>query len=154
MFRILVVDDNPTEFEALRNLMRSVPRPHELYSASHGLDALDFLRCRPPYVDARRPNLILLDINMPRMDGFEFLAEVKTDAELCVIPVIVLSESDSPQDIRKAYEGHANCYVQKPRNLERANRVIQAVEAFWMDVAILPACDELPIGRWHAAVPK
>lgn len=134
--------------------MRSVPRPHEMYSVGDGIDALDFLQCRPPYVDAPRPNLILLDINMPRMDGFEFLARVKTDAELCVIPVIVLSASDSPQDIRKAYEGHANCYVQKPRNLERANRVIQAIEAFWMDVAILPPCDELPRGRRCAPVPK
>jgi len=142
MFQLLIVDDNPADASLLRHLLNRVGRPHEAYIVSDGLEALDFLHCRGPYIDAPRPNLILLDVNMPRMNGHELLANIKNDQDLTVIPVIMLSGSKSPADIRRAYQGHANCYVEKPTNLERAQRLIQAIEAFWIDVAILPPCDE------------
>ena len=153
MFRLLIVDDNPSDVEVLTQLTQTLQRPHEVYVAVDGEDALDFLLCRGAYVDAPRPNLILLDVNMPRMNGLELLSHIKADSELCVIPVIMLSTSDSPAEIRKAYQAHANCYVQKPTSSERANRLIQAIESFWMDVAVLPPCDERPKNRTTSLLP-
>ncbi len=142
MFRLLVVDDNHADRELLKILLKRVDRPHEVYFATDGMDALDFLHCRGPYFDAPRPNLLLLDLNMPRMNGLDLLKRLKADPEFRVIPVVMFSSSASAGDIRKAYEAHANCYVQKPANLDRAHQLIQALEAFWMDVAILPPCEE------------
>ena len=142
MFRLLIVDDSEAYRQFLKDLSKNFRSPHETYFANDGLDALDFLHCRGPYLDAPRPNLILLDVNMPRMGGLEFVALIKADPELGVIPVIMLSSSDSPSDIREAYLAHANCYVLKPNSLEGADKLIQAIEAFWMDVVILSSCDE------------
>jgi two-component system, chemotaxis family, response regulator Rcp1 len=142
MFHLLVVDDSPADAALLRRLLNVIDRPHEVYFASDGVDALDFLCCRGPYVDAPRPNLILLDVYMPRMNGHEVLAQIKSDPELSMIPVIMLSTSVAPDDIRKAYQAHANCYVQKPGSLASAEKLIQAIEAFWMDVVVLPPCEE------------
>ncbi|MFN0104035.1 MAG: response regulator [Bryobacteraceae bacterium] len=141
MFRILVVDDNPGAVYLLREVMKSVHRRHELHFAKDGLDALDFLHCRGAYVDAPRPNLILLDMNMPRLSGLETLSAIKNDPELCVIPVIMLSTENSPQKVRNCYRAHANCYVQKPIDLDRSVKLAQAIEAFWMDFALLPSGD-------------
>src|SRR5690348_15478927 len=102
MFRLLIVDDNPLDQALLRDLLRALGRPHEVYFASDGTDALDFLYCRGPYVDAPRPNLVLLDVNMPRMNGHEVLAQIKNDPELSVIPVIMLSTSTLREDIKRA----------------------------------------------------
>jgi chemotaxis family two-component system response regulator Rcp1 len=142
MFRLLVVDDNPADAELLRQLLKSLNRPHEAYFVTDGLDALEFLNCEGPYVDAPTPNLILLDVHMPRMNGFELLARLKSHPELRVIPVIMLSSSSSPDDIRKAYQAQANCYVLKPNKIAGAQKFIQAIEAFWMNIAVLPPCDE------------
>ena len=152
MFRLLIVDDNPGDAELLWQLLRTLNGPHEAYFAIDGVDALDFLYCRGPYADAPLPNLILLDINMPRMNGHELLARLKSDAELSIIPVIMLSTSSSPNDIRRAYQLHVNCYVLKPTTLDRAQKLVQAVEAFWMDVAVLPPREDLP-RRLGAIVP-
>jgi two-component system, chemotaxis family, response regulator Rcp1 len=152
VFRLLIVDDNPADAELLRQLLKTLKRPYEAYYAIDGLDALDFLYCRNTYVNAPPPNLILLDINMPRMDGHEVLARLKSDQELSIIPIIMLSTSSSPDDIRKAYQLHANCYVPKPTTVDRAQKLIQAVEAFWMDVAVLSPCKERPrdhLGRLY-----
>jgi len=150
LFCLLVVEDNPADAELLRQLLKTLNRPHEAYFAQDGVDALDFLQCRSPYVDAPAPSLILLDVNMPRMNGHELLARLKSDPELCVIPVIMLSASSSPHDIRKAYQAQANCYVLKPTTTDRAQKFIRAVEAFWMDVVILPPCEDRP--RRNAAI--
>jgi len=141
MFRILVVDDEPFTAHLLQALMENLHRLHEVHSAKDGVEALDFLHCRGAYVDAPRPNLILLDMNMPRLSGLETLSAIKSDSQLCVIPIIMLSTADSPEGVRKSYQAHANCYVQKPTNLERFVKLIQAVEAFWMDFAVLPSSD-------------
>src|SRR5690242_1890317 len=127
MFRLLIVDDSSESVALLRAVMReNIKRPHEVYVADNGAEALDFLYCRGPYVDAPRPNLILLDLYMPRMSGLEVLSQIKADPELGVIPVIMLSTSDAPREIRRAYQAHANCYVQKPTDLERSNRFVMA----------------------------
>jgi CheY-like chemotaxis protein len=84
------------------------------------------------------PDLILLDMNMPRMNGLQALRSIKTDPQLSVIPVIMLSTSNSPAEVRQAYEAHVNCFVQKPTNLERSERLVRAIELFWMDFAVLP----------------
>ena len=147
MFRLLIVEDNPAEAALMRDLLKTLRRPHELYFAADGLDALDFLHCRGAYADAPRPNLILLDVQMPRMNGHDFLTSIKNDPQFSVIPVIMLSTSIRPEDISRAYQAHANCYVQKPNSLERAEKLIRAIEAFWIDVAILPPCDEQPKPR-------
>ncbi len=140
-FRILVVDDDRAAASSLREMMKNVHRPYELHFVGDGVEALDFLHCRGAYADGQRPNLILLDMNMPRLGGLETLSAIKSDPELCVIPVIILSSSNSPDDVRKSYQAHANCYVQKPASLERSEKLVQAVGAFWMDFALLPDCD-------------
>jgi CheY-like chemotaxis protein len=142
VFRILVVDDNPADARLITELMKNLQRPHEEYTVNDGLEALDFLHCRGVYAHAPRPNLILLDMNMPRLSGIDVLCAIKGDPELSVIPVILLSNSNSPEDVRRCYQAHANVYVQKPTDLARSDRLIRAIEAFWMDFAILPSCDE------------
>jgi CheY-like chemotaxis protein/uncharacterized protein with GYD domain len=142
MFRILIVDDDPAGARLLQELMKNLQRRHELHFVWDGVEALEFLRCRGAHQDAPRPNLVLLDVNLPRLGGLETLSAIKTDPDLWAIPVIMLSTSNSASDIRKSYQAHANCYVQKPTNLEGSVKLIQAVEAFWMDFVLLPACDE------------
>src|SRR5260370_37861078 len=107
MFRILVVDDDPAAAHLLLELMKNLQRPHELHFAKDGVEALDFVHCRGAYVDVPRPNLILLDMSMPRLGGFETLSAIKNDPELCVIPVTMLSSSSSPKEVRKCYQPHA-----------------------------------------------
>jgi chemotaxis family two-component system response regulator Rcp1 len=136
MFRILVVDDDPAAAYLLRKLMKNLQCPHELYAVKDGLEALEFLRRRGIHNNIARPNLILLDFHMPRMSGLETLAAIKSDPELRFIPVIMLSTSNRPEDVRRSYEAHANSYVQKPTDLERSIKLIQAVEAFWIEFAI------------------
>ena len=142
MFRILIVDDDPSAAHLLRVLVNHLECRHELHFASDGVEALDFLRCRGHHAQAPRPNLILLDMKMPRMNGFETLCAIKNDPELCVIPVIMLSSGTSPEEVRKCYLAHANCYVVKPTNLDDSMKLIQAIKAFWIDFAFLAACDD------------
>src|SRR5580698_9298395 len=136
IFRILVVDDDPAGSRLLLEVMKNLQRRHELHFVWDGVEALEFLHGRGAFVDAPRPHLILLDVSMPRLDGFETLSAIKTNPEFCTIPVIMLSTSAAPQDVRKSYEAHANCYVQKPPDLQRSMKFVQAVEAFWMDLVL------------------
>ena len=141
-FRILIVDDTPADVRLLAELMKNLHHPHEEYAVTNGVEALDFLYRRGKYVHVPRPNMILLDMNMPGLSGLEVLAAVKGDPQLSVIPVLMLSTSSSPEDVHRCYQSHANVYVQKPRDLEHSQRLIQAIEAFWMDFAVLPSLDE------------
>jgi chemotaxis family two-component system response regulator Rcp1 len=138
MFRILVVDDDPASGYLLQNLMKNMQRPHELHVVKDGLDALDFLHHRGSYRDIPLPNLILLDFHMPRLSGPETLAAIRSHPELRFIPVIMLSTSDRPEDVRRSYEAQANCYVQKPTDLDRSVKLVNAVEAFWIEFALPP----------------
>ncbi|MEI9971475.1 MAG: response regulator [Ignavibacteriota bacterium] len=142
MFNILFVEDNPGDVALLKILVQKLKQPHGVYFTVDGIDALDFLHRRGAYCDAPRPNLILADMNMPRMSGYELLVQIKSDADLSTIPIIILSTCTDVNDIEKVYAAHANCYVSKPGTLSRADQFIHAVEAFWMDVAVLPPCDD------------
>jgi two-component system, chemotaxis family, response regulator Rcp1 len=142
IFRILVVDDDPIAVYLIRQVMKNFQRDYQLDAVSDGVETLDFLHRRGAHGNASRPNLILLDLHMPRLGGLETLSAIKTDPDLCVIPVIMLSSANSADDVRNSYLFHANCYVQKPADLERSVKLIQAVEAFWMDFALQPSQDE------------
>lgn len=142
MFRILVVEDDAAAAYLLSNVMENLRHRHELCFVTDGMEALDFLHCRGAHESAPRPNLILLDMHMPRMNGLQTLTAIKNDPELCVIPVIMFSSYGSPESVRRSYAAHANCYVQKPTDLEQSVKFVQAVEAFWMDFALLPSSDE------------
>ncbi len=139
LFRILVVDDNPADVYLLQQeALSTISRPHRLDWVKDGSEALDFLHRRGSHANALRPDLVLLDINMPLVNGLEALREIKSDPELSIIPVIMLSTSAVPDEVRESYQAHANCYVQKPTTLEQLVRLIGVIESFWMDLAILP----------------
>ena len=138
MFHILIVDDDPAGAYLLGTLMKNLRRQPELHFVRDGVEALDFLHRRGSHTGAPRPHLILLDINMPRLGGLETLSAIKSDPELYVIPVIMLSGSNSPQDVLASYHARANGYLQKPVNLERSEQLVQAFETFWMEFATLP----------------
>jgi two-component system, chemotaxis family, response regulator Rcp1 len=138
VFRILVVDDDRAGAYLLREPMRNLRCRSELHFVWDGVEALDFLHRRGSHIDAPRPNLILLDVNMPRLGGLETLSAIKGDPELYAIPVIMLSVSNAPEDVRESYLARANCYVQKPLDLDRSVKLVQAVETLWMDFALLP----------------
>jgi CheY-like chemotaxis protein len=138
-YDILLVEDSPSDAALTREAMRPIEHADvRLHVVSDGVEALDFLHHRPPYTDAPRPDLILLDLNMPRKDGREVLADVKTDEALGSIPVIVLTSSSADGDRRDAYRLHANCYVVKPSDFTRFTEIIGAIVSFWFQVTSLP----------------
>jgi CheY-like chemotaxis protein len=112
--------------------------PHEIHAVNDGVEAVSFLKRMGKYADAARPDIILLDINLPKKNGFEVLVEIKQDPDLKSIPAIILSTSSATRDIRKAYELHANCYLVKPVELEDFLRTIRALEDFWFNTAVIP----------------
>ena len=135
---ILLVEDNPGDVRLTREALREGKVRNNLYVASDGVDALAFLRREGQYADAVRPDLILLDLNLPRKDGREVLQEIKADASLRYIPVVVLTSSQAEQDILRAYDLHANCYVSKPVVLDQFIHVVHSIEDFWFTIVKLP----------------
>jgi len=133
--------------------MKNLQRRHELHVARDGVEALDFLHRRGPHAQAQRPHLILLDINMPRLGGLETLSAIKSDPELCVIPVIMLSTSCAPHDVQRSYLAHANGYLQKPADLERSEKLIRAMDAFWIEFALMPEVNDWAVGKWPVRHP-
>jgi CheY-like chemotaxis protein len=145
VFHILVIDDDRAGADLLRTMMKNLRGRHELHFVWDGIEGLDFLHRRGVYANVPRPNLVLLDINMPRLGGLETLSAIKTDPELCVIPVIMLSTSNSSNDVRESYQARANCFVQKPLDLGRSVKLLQAIETFWMEFVLLPYRSGPPI---------
>lgn len=135
---ILLVEDNPADIRLTREALKDAKMINNLYVVEDGEEALRFLHRRGPHRLAPTPDLILLDLNLPRMDGREVLAEIKADPALQMIPVVVLTTSGAEEDILKTYELHANCYVQKPLDLDRFMDVVGAVEHFWLGIVKLP----------------
>ena len=135
---ILLVEDNPADILLTMEAFKEGSIPHELNAVNDGVEAVLYLQRAGKYADAVRPDIILLDINLPKKNGFEVLAEIKQDPDLKHIPVIMLSTSGSKHDIRKAYELHANCYLMKPVELEDFFSVIRSLENFWFNVAAIP----------------
>lgn len=135
---ILLVEDNPGDVRLMREALRERRIQYHMSVVEDGEQALAFLYQQPPFEQARRPDLIFLDLNLPKKDGREVLAEVKEHDSLRRIPVVVLTTSDADRDVQRAYELHANCYVKKPVDLDRFLSVIHACEEFWLKVVRLP----------------
>jgi len=135
---ILLVEDNPGDVRLTKEALADAKVANHLGVASDGVEALDYLRKVGKYHDVTRPDLILLDLNLPKKDGRQVLDEIKADESLRRIPVVVITSSEAEQDIVRSYDLHANCYVSKPLDLSRFISVVKSVENFWMTIVKLP----------------
>jgi CheY-like chemotaxis protein len=135
---ILLVEDNPGDARLTLEAFKEGRVLNNLVVMKDGVEALAYLRRRGPYATAKTPDLILLDLNLPRKSGREVLAEIKADEQLRVIPVVVLTTSADDQDVARAYNQHANCYITKPVDLEQFLRVVHSIEDFWLTLVRLP----------------
>jgi CheY-like chemotaxis protein len=135
---ILLVEDNPGDVRLTREALKVGKVKNNLHVARDGVEALDFLHRRGEDADAVRPDLILLDLNLPRKNGREVLADIKADASLRRIPVVVLTVSQAEEDILSTYDLGANCFITKPVDLKQFLRVVKAVDDFWLSVVVLP----------------
>jgi two-component system, chemotaxis family, response regulator Rcp1 len=136
--RILLVEDNPGDVRLTMEALKDGKILNEVTVVEDGIEALAFLRRAGKYAEAARPDLILLDLNLPKKDGREVLEEIKQDGNLRKIPVVVLTTSAAERDILRAYNLHANCYITKPVDLEQFMRVVQLIEDFWLTIVKLP----------------
>ena len=135
---ILLVEDNPGDVRLTQEALREGKVWNNLSVAGDGVEAMRFLRHDAGYVAAPRPDLVLLDLNLPKKDGREVLAEIKDDADLRTIPVVVLTTSKAEEDILRSYKLHANCYITKPVDLEQFMNVVGSIEDFWLCIVKLP----------------
>jgi two-component system, chemotaxis family, response regulator Rcp1 len=135
---ILLVEDNPGDVRLTRELLKESKINNNLTVIDNGEDALLFLRHEAKYRNATSPDLILLDLNLPRKNGSEVLASIKNDPELKRIPVVILTSSKAEEDIVRSYDLHANCYVSKPVGLEQFAAVVKAIDNFWLAIVKLP----------------
>jgi chemotaxis family two-component system response regulator Rcp1 len=135
---ILLCEDNPGDVDLIKKALQRGEVAHRMTVVEDGVEALAVLRRADGYTDCPRPDLILLDLNLPKKDGREVLSEIKTDPQLRLIPVVVLSSSDAETDILKAYELHANSYITKPVDIHQFVRVVRSINDFWFSVVKLP----------------
>ena len=135
---ILLVEDNPGDVRLTQEALADARVVNTLHVVNDGEAAIKFLRGEPPNEDAVRPDLMLLDLNLPRMDGRQVLEDVKADPALRLIPIVVLTTSEAEQDVLRSYELHANCYIRKPVDFDQFIEVIKSIEGFWFDVVTLP----------------
>jgi len=135
---ILLVEDSPSDTELTVEALREAKVRNHLSLVEDGVQAMDFLHRRGVFARAPRPDLIMLDLNLPRKDGREVLAEIKSDSALKSIPVVVLTTSKAEQDVLRAYNLHANCYITKPVDFEQFLKVVRSIESFWLFIVTLP----------------
>jgi len=135
---ILLVEDNPADARLTMEALKDGKVKNNLAMVPDGVEAMAYLRNQGKYAGAVRPDLILLDLNLPKKDGREVLAEVKSDPALRSIPVVVMTVSKAEEDIIKSYDLHANCYVNKPVDFEQFMRVVRTIEDFWLTIVKLP----------------
>lgn len=135
---ILLVEDNEGDVRLTREALREGHLRNRLHVVEDGEKALDFLFRRGAYADTPRPDLILLDLNLPRRDGREVLAEIKADASLKRIPVVVLTTSRAEEDLARSYDLHANCFITKPVDFDQFIQVVKTIENFWFTIVVLP----------------
>ena len=135
---ILLVDDNPGDVRLAIEALKDSKINNHVSVTQDGVEAIAFLQRQGKYADAPRPELILLDLNMPKKDGREVLKEIKEDPDLRRIPVVILTISQAEEDILKAYNLHANCFITKPVDLIQFNKVVQSIEEFWFTIVKLP----------------
>lgn len=136
---ILLVEDNPGDVRLTMEALKEGRLLNHVSVAEDGVEALAFLRQKGKYANEARPDLILLDLNLPKKDGREVLAEIKEDPELRHIPVVVLTTSTAEQDVLRTYDLHANCYISKPVDFDQFIQVVKSVGDFWFSVVILPS---------------
>ncbi len=135
---ILLIEDNPGDVRLTQECLRKSKIANRLSIVEDGVEATQFLQQEGKFAQSPRPDIILLDLNLPRKDGREILAEIKADQKLKHIPVLILTSSDAEADIHRAYELHANCYITKPIIFEDFIRIITSIENFWLSIVRLP----------------
>jgi two-component system, chemotaxis family, response regulator Rcp1 len=135
---ILLVEDNPGDVELTREALDVAMVANRLHVVDNGADAIEFLLRQGRFINAPQPDIILLDLNLPNKDGREVLSEIKADANLAQIPVVILTTSQDDEDILRAYQLHANCYITKPIDFNQFLRIVSAIEEFWLRVVRLP----------------
>ena len=135
---VLLVEDNPGDVRLMLEALKEGKVLNRVNVVEDGVEAMAFMRQEGKYADAPRPDLILLDLNLPLKDGRQVLAEIKTDADLKRIPVVILTVSQAEEDILKSYNLYANCYITKPVNLDDFISVVKAIENFWLTIVKLP----------------
>ena len=137
--QILLVEDNPGDVVLMMEALKAAKLHNDVHVVGDGVEAMDYLLRRGKHASATRPDVILLDLNLPRMDGREVLAQIKEhNGALARIPVVVLTSSSAEADVAKAYDLHANCYVVKPVDFEKMTQVVRSIQAFWFTVVTLP----------------
>jgi two-component system, chemotaxis family, response regulator Rcp1 len=136
---ILIVEDNEGDARLIKEVLNSNKIINSLYIAKDGVQAMDFLYRQGKYTDVQCPDLIILDLNLPKKDGREVLAEIKADDNLKKIPVVVMTTSQAQEDILKSYNLHANCYITKPIDLNQFVKVVKSIEDFWFTIVKLPS---------------
>jgi chemotaxis family two-component system response regulator Rcp1 len=135
---ILIVEDSPTDVMLMQEALEHAKVLNNLHVVDNGVEAMEFLNRKGSYRASPRPDLILLDLNMPRMNGQEVLAKIKADENLRAIPVVILTTSTAELDVLKAYGNHANCYITKPVDFDAFAEVVRSVRSFWFTVVTLP----------------
>lgn len=135
---ILLVEDNPGDVDLTKEALEDAKVYNRLHVVDDGAKAIDFLAQKGAYVAAPRPDLILLDLNLPKKDGRQVLTEIKATPDLAEIPVVVLTTSDAEEDVLRAYRLHANCYITKPVDFKQFLKVVKTIEEFWLTVVKLP----------------
>lgn len=136
--KILLVEDNPGDIRLTQEVFKDAKMKNELSVVMDGEEAISYLRKTGKYKDVTTPDLILLDLNLPKKDGREVLAEIKRDSVLTSIPVIILTTSAEEEDIANTYSNHANCYITKPIDFNQFIKVVKAIEDFWLTIVKLP----------------
>lgn len=136
---ILLVEDNPGDVRLTQEAFKEGAINSTLHTVPDGVQAIAFLYQQEPYHNAPRPDIILLDLNLPRKNGLEVLQEIKQDSNLRQIPVVILTTSRAEEDIKNSYDRHANCYISKPVDLDQFFDVVRSVENFWLSTAKLPS---------------
>ena len=140
---ILLIEDNPDDVDLTVEAFRAITRPTRLNVVENGADALAYLRKETVFRSAHRPDLILLDLNLPGRSGHEVLGDIKGNPAFRVIPLIILTSSSAPSDVERSYELAANCYITKPHSLEGFEQVARRIERFWLEAVALPPREEL-----------
>jgi chemotaxis family two-component system response regulator Rcp1 len=135
---VLLVEDSPGDVRLTQEAFRDSGKSVRLHLAADGIEAMAFLRREGAYADAPRPDLILLDLNLPRMDGREVLALIKRDQSLKIIPTIILTTSDDEADVQISYQLQANCYLRKPAHWDAFDNLVRSINAFWLNRSKLP----------------
>jgi CheY-like chemotaxis protein len=136
--QILLVEDNPGDVRLTVEALRDAKVANELHVVGNGEEAIDFLRQQGAHAGAPRPDIVLLDLNLPRLDGRDVLADIKSDPNLTTIPIIVLTSSTAEADIQRSYELHANCFISKPVDFSEFLSAVRSLEGFWLKIVRLP----------------